>query len=74
MKNFEISSFGMKEMTMQETRSTEGGSLTVLLICAAAAFLLSSCIEAGEGATVNVSLFNNNTGGSPDIKVGVQAE
>lgn len=64
MKKFEINSFGMQEMTAQETRNTDGGSLTILLVCAAAALLLSSC----EGVTVNI--FSNNTTTTGDVAVG----
>lgn len=64
MKKFEINSFGMQEMTVQETRNTDGGSLTVLLVCAAAALLLASCDN------VQVTIFSNNSTSAGDVTVG----
>lgn len=57
MKKIEINSFGMQEMTVQETRNTDGGSLTVLLVCAAAALLLASC---GHDNTFEYHIFEGN--------------
>lgn len=36
--------FGMEEMTILEQTNTNGGSITVFLICAASALLLSGCM------------------------------
>lgn len=70
MKNFEINSLGMQEMTVQETRNTEGGSVTVLLICAAATLLLASC---GHDNTFDIRIFNGNRGGNVNAQVGINA-
>lgn len=66
MKKFEINSFGMQEMTVQETRNTDGGSLTVLLVCAAAALLFASC----DGVTVNIFSNNTTSVSAGDVTVG----
>lgn len=43
MKAIDINTLCIDELSLQEAQSTNGGSLTVLLVCAAAALLLSSC-------------------------------
>lgn len=49
MKINDFKTLGMEELTIQEQYATEGGSITIFLVCAAAALLLSSCMSCSTG-------------------------
>jgi hypothetical protein len=44
MKNFDLASMNVQEMNTQEMKETDGGIIGLLIVCAAALLLGSSCV------------------------------
>ena len=68
MKNFDLESLGVREMTCQEMVHTEGGIIPLIIAGIACVALLSSC-------SVNVEInnidSNNTTGHGNDNEVNI---
>lgn len=68
MKSFDINAYCMDELSIQEAQSTDGGSITILLVCAAAALLLGSC----QDYAIHYVEINGNRHNNEGIKNGDQ--
>lgn len=61
MKPFDNNTLCLNELSLQEAQSTNGGSITVLLVCAAATLLLGSCQHlATYGVLRGDDIYNND--------------
>ena len=78
MKSFEVKALGLEDLSVNESRDTNGGSVT-LLICAAATLFLAAggctrIVVKGDNNEVNVGDDKQQSGGTnveTDVEVAV---